>query len=444
MHRRSFLASLAASLAVGCDAPERASGTPSTEAITGSTMSPTTSSTTPPVTAAVAGPAPSLTADPYPLGVASGDPDSTSVVLWTKAGAADPTVDVPMAWDVATDPGFTSLAASGRAVGRAVDGQTVRVIVDGLDPGRRFWYRFRIGDAASASGRTRTLPAQGAASFGLAFGSCQARDDPDLWDHHLGLAADPDVDLIVWLGDFIYDRGAATLDEYRLRYAECRGDLRLQASSAAHPWVCTWDDHEVANDYDASVDPERRMAGYTAWWEHQPTRLPRPTRSGLAVHRAVDIGDLARVLLLDCRQYNTAGTVLGDAQWSWLAESVDHGARHTILASPVVVSPLGVGELTPPYAFEAHPADAERLARLLAAAPGPLIVSGDLHLAMELAFTETITEWMAPPLSSPFPDEYAELVPFLPLVSPAVRSAEVRTGYLHVEVSPGALTPSAR
>lgn len=444
MHRRPFLASMAAFLAVGCDAAERAVEEPGPDANPGSTTRPDTPSTTRGVVAAVAGPAPPLTANPYPLGVASGDPDSASVVLWTKAGAVDPAVDVPMAWDVATDPGFTSLTASGTATGRAVDGQTVRVVVDGLDPGRRFWYRFRIGEAVSMSGRTQTLPAGGEAPFGLAFGSCQARDTPDLWDHHLRLAADADVDLVVWLGDFIYDRGATTLDEYRRRYAEYRGDPRLQASSAAHPWVCTWDDHEVANDYDASVDPERRLAGYTAWWEHQPTRLPPPTRAGLAVHRAIDIGDLTRILVLDCRQYNTAATVLGDAQWSWLAESVDHGARHTILASPVVVSPLGVGELSPPYAFEAHPGDAERLARLLAAAPDPLIVSGDLHLALELDFTDTITEWMAPPLSSAVPAEYAELVPLLPLVSPAVRSAEVRTGYLHVEVTAGALTPSVR
>ncbi len=88
--------------------------------------------------------------------------------------------------------------------------------------------------------------------------SCQSRDDLSLWDAHLRLASDEAVDLVIWLGDFIYDRNAANLQEFRASYAEARGDPRLQASAAAHPWLITWDDHEVVDNYDASVDPGLR------------------------------------------------------------------------------------------------------------------------------------------------------------------------------------------
>jgi alkaline phosphatase D len=319
---------------------------------------------------------------------------------------------------------------------RASDNYTTRLVAGGLEPDTHYWYRFRLGEHTSPTGRTRTFPTESTARFRVAVSSCQDRDDPELWDNHLRLAEEPDLGLVIWLGDFIYEQGDTTVEQYRERYAQARRDRRLQASSAAHPWACTWDDNEVANDYDASVDRSRRAAAYQAWWEFIPTRLPRPGADGLQVYRFFDVGTLLRVVLLDCRQYLTEATVLGAEQLDWLADVVDHSARQTLVASPVVMSSLGAGDLTPPYSFEAYPQEQASIIDSLKRAPSPVVVSGDLHAQMELELAPGIPELMAPPLSSAFPPEWAELLPLLQLVSESVRSASAVNGYLWLEFIP--------
>ncbi len=386
-----------------------------------------------------------LLAAAFGLGVASGDPDHQSVVLWTKvfpvAGSVDP---VSLAYDISLDEAFTEVVGSGLVDASPDDAFTTRAIVSGLSSGRQFWYRFRTHDQTSPVGHTRTMPAPGElpGRFGLAVSSCQSRAHLEFWDWHLDLAADQTVDMVVWLGDFIYERSDTRLvDDYRELYNTYRGDERLRASSAAHPWVFTWDDHEVRNDYNRNVDPSRRAAAYQAWWEHTPTRLPRPTPEGLTVYRSLDVGGLARLLLLDCRQYLDRDTVLGADQLAWLAEAAQHDRVHTMVCSPVIASSLEVEDVLPPYAFEAHPSDQQQLLAILSNAPNPFIVSGDLHAAMEMEFAPGIPEWMAPPLSSVFPEEFARYLPFLPFVSPAVTMAQLTHGYLQVELTPTSATP---
>ncbi|MFW2381266.1 MAG: alkaline phosphatase D family protein [Acidimicrobiales bacterium] len=436
MRRRDFLSGAVAAIAVGCTDPEAAPApsTPTSSTQPSSSRSvPASATTQSPATTLAEANDPGIANDPFVLGVASGDPDSQSVVLWT---ALDPTAvfgDVGIACDVAEDRAFDQVVDSLVVTAAEADGYTARYIAERLEPGRTYWYRFRVGEYTSAVGRTRTLPNGPADRFGVALSSCQDRAQAQRWDNHLTLAADPDVDLVVWLGDFIYERNASSLDEYRNLYTDARRDHRLQASSAAHPWMSTWDDHEVVNDYDASVDPERRAGAYRAWWEFTPTRLPRPSRDGLQVYRFVDVGDLVRIVMLDCRQYQTDSTVLGLDQMAWFANTVDHDVAHTLVASPVVVSSLNVGALTPPYAFEAHPADQEAVIASLQSAPRPVVVSGDLHAQMELELAPGIPELMAPPLSSSFPPDWADVLPFLALVSPAVSRAEAAHGYLRVD-----------
>lgn len=378
--------------------------------------------------------------DPFVFGVASGDPDAQSVVLWTALDPSAVSGDVGLACDIAEDPAFDQVANSLVVTAAQAESYTARYLATALEPGTTYWYRFRVGEHTSAIGRTRTLPKGSTDRFGVALSSCQDRAQAQRWDNHLILAEDSDVDLVVWLGDFIYERTASSLDEYRDLYAEARRDQRLQASSAAHPWMSTWDDHEVVNDYDASVDPDRRADAYRAWWEFTPTRLPRPSRDGLQVYRFVDVGDLLRIVVLDCRQYQTEATVLGQDQLAWFTNAVDHDAAHTLVASPVVVSSLNVGSLTPPYAFEAHPADQEAMIAGLLSAPRPVVVSGDLHAQLELELAPGIPELMAPPLSSSFPPDWAAVLPFLSLVSPAVVRAEAAHGYLRVDFAPDGMT----
>ncbi len=432
MRRRHFLSGAVAAIAVGCTEPEPASG-PTTQ-IRSTTLPP------PPLPTLVEVDDQGIADDPFEFGVASGDPDTTSVVLWTALGSTAIAGDVQLACDVASDPAFDALVTSVLVSAAETDGRTARIVADGLDPATTYWYRFRVGPHVSATGRTHTLPGAGAERFGIALSSCQNRAELLRWDNHITLADDPAVDLVVWLGDFIYERDASSLEEYRALYREARGDARLQASSAAHPWLVTWDDHEVVNDYDGTVDPARRLDAYRSWWEFTPTRLPRPSSDGLRVYRFVDVGDLVRIVMLDCRQYAGSETVLGSEQLEWLAGVCNHSAARTLLASPVIVSSLNVGELTPPYAFEAHPADQAAVIAALNAAPDPTVVSGDLHAQMELELAPGITELMAPPLSSSFPPDWADLLPFLPFASPSVIRAEAAHGYLRLDYATTGVT----
>jgi alkaline phosphatase D len=290
---------------------------------------------------------PRLSGDPFTLGVASGSPTHDSVVLWTRlapAGPGDASVGhgaVTVHWEVAHDEGFTRLVQSGQAQALAELAHSVHVEVAGLAPDRWYFYRFMLGDACSPAGRTRTFPAPDAivARLRLAYASCQR------WEHGYFSAyrhmREENLDAVLFVGDYIYEYpGAAhavrvppggwllTLDDYRRRYALYKGEADLQAMHAACPWLVTWDDHEVQNDYageqagySSRRDPStadhfaaRRAAAYQAYYEHMPMRASVLTR-GMAglLHRApgaemriynrVQYGRLASLYLLDARQY---------------------------------------------------------------------------------------------------------------------------------------------
>jgi alkaline phosphatase D len=284
-----------------------------------------------------------LAGDPFTLGVASGTPTHDSVVLWTRLVLdGDEALrlqsgPVAVRWEVAHDEGFTRIAQTGQAQAVAGLAHSVHVEVQGLEPDRWYFYRFAGGDALSAIGRTRTFPAPGAAvaRLRLAYASCQR------WEHgyysaYRHMRAE-DLDLVMFLGDYIYEYPNAgqavrkptggwvqTLDDYRARYALHKSDADLRAMHAACPWLVTWDDHEVQNDY-AGVSPgysgppvadfaARRAAAYQAFYEHMPLRASVLTRAmaGLAggaemrIYQRLPYGRLASLYMLDARQYKDA------------------------------------------------------------------------------------------------------------------------------------------
>ena len=197
--------------------------------------------------------------------------------------------------------------------------------------------------------------------------SCQRYSD-GFWAAHRDLAA-ADVDLVLFLGDFVYETAtpgirmlpgqavpepAADLEGYRLRYEAARSDPDLAACAAAHPWVVTWDDHEVASNYDGpTVNPELRSAAYQAWWEHQPTRVPPPQDGELRIARTVRWGRTATLVVLDTRQHRVVGeTVLGAEQRAWALEEIGAATTAwTVLGSSIVFSPVVVGEQINPDAL---------------------------------------------------------------------------------------------
>ena len=229
--------------------------------------------------AAPAWAAPSFPQNPFTLGVASGDPTSGGVVLWTRLApepqAPDgmggmPPYQVQVSWQVATDPDFRTVVKAGRETATPELAHSVHAEVDGLRPSADYWFRFRVGSEESPVGHTRTAPAAGSVPGRIAFGlaSCQS------WSGGRYAAyrtmAQEDLDLVVHVGDYTYEgRNHETLADFRNNHAKYKSSVDLQAAHARFPFVVTFDDHEIENNWadgvsqpdgEASNDPQRFLA----------------------------------------------------------------------------------------------------------------------------------------------------------------------------------------
>jgi alkaline phosphatase D len=275
---------------------------------------------------------------PFGLGVASGEPAPDGMVLWTRLatkpremGAGMTSAPVAVRWEIAEDEGLTRIVARGRTLAVAEAGHSVHIEVQGLKPGCEYWYRFLAGGHSSPVGRTRTTPAAGAEvdRLTLAYASCQ-KYSAGFYTAHAALAAER-PDLVLFLGDYIYEEAEkgkgvrphpveepVDLAGYRHRYAWYKADPHLQAAHAAAPWIVTWDDHEVANDYggdqdrtnpDPAVFLKRRAAAYQVFYENMPLRrAQRPVGPDMLLYRSRGWGDLAQIQMLDTRQYRNRRT----------------------------------------------------------------------------------------------------------------------------------------
>ena len=439
IHRRRFLGILAAGTGAvalaacssngGSDGADGADTT-TTRARTSTTRSATTTDEVPPATG--------IDSDPFLLGVASGDPLPTSVILWTRlitdlkdttgtGGIGDG--DLGVRWEVATDKGFTKVVASGVEPAPADLGRSVHVDVQDLEPGSWYWYRFRIGEHTSPVARTRTAPANDAPvdKLVLAFASCQLRTAGN-WTAYPHLVADG-PDLIMFLGDYVYEypggsgdtattltKEPQSLADYRVLYADYKRDPKLQAAHAVAPWVVTWDDHEVENNYagevpehedDDTTFPDRRKAAYQAFWEHHPVRLDPPADDGsVKVYRTLRWGKLADIFVLDGRQYRSDQvcgdhvatnvqdcaeiddedhTMLGKEQEAWLTDGLEGSeATWKVLAQQTVMYALKLGDIVLNVdQWDGYPAARRRLLGTIKDndIENVVILTGDIHAA---------------------------------------------------------------
>jgi alkaline phosphatase D len=361
------------------------------------------------------------------------------LVLWTRlaprplaGGGMDPQA-VEVRWEVADDEQFRRIVRKGSALALPDNAHAVHVEVDGLSPWRHYHYRFTCADAVSPAGRTRTAPEAGKGDerLRLAFASCQQYEQ-GYYVAHRHLAAE-DADLVAFLGDYIYEsswgrdhvrkHGApepTSLEDYRNRYALYKSDADLQRSHAAAPWIVTWDDHEVVNDYanDRSEDldpnfPDRRAAAYKAFLEHMPLRRSVLIEGGgIRLYDRHAWGSLAAIHVLDDRQYRShqvcpkpgrggsnvvgaacgerldpARTMLGADQERWLDEGLAQSkARWNVIAQQTLFAPAGrvtekSGLVHWTDGWDGYPAARERLlASIAARRPGnPLLIGGDVH-----------------------------------------------------------------
>ena len=436
-------------------------------------------------------PAPRTRAATFPLGVASGDPLPDGVVLWTRL-APDPSRPrrVDVRWEIADDEQFTRVVRSGATAAPRELGFSVHAEVTGLSPGRDYWYRFNAGGDASAIGRTRTAPVYDRAidRFRFAFISCQNYEHGyfTAFDH----LAQEDLDLVVHLGDYIYERRfpsapivrdheageVFTLDQYRARYAHYRADPALQSAHAACPWVVTTDDHEVENNY-AGTHPGaetasdfmlRRAAAYQAYYEFMPLRrrsLPRGP--SMALYRRLTVGRLMHLHVLDTRQYRSdqpcgdgtrprcpealapTQTMMGETQERWLGRELARGGvTWNAIANQVMVAQLARGTPeAPTYSmdkWDGYVAARERLLRQLAGAANPIVVTGDIHsswvadLAMrpdDPASPIVASEFIGTSMSSGG-DGSEGSVARVQSMNPHIKFYNARRGYVRADVTP--------
>jgi alkaline phosphatase D len=300
-------------------------------------------------------------------GVASGDPDAGSVVLWTRVTAIGDTVTE---WELANDAGFRSVIQSGRAIATADRDYTVKVLASGLRPGATYHYRFRAGGVVSPTGRTRTLPVGRIDRLGIALASC-SNYGFGFFNAYDAIARDPAVDFVFHAGDYLYEYGATewggdvarsigrvhepaheivSLADYRLRHAQYKTDTGAQAMHAAHPLLACWDDHESTNNpwtggaqnHQSGKEGDwavRRAASIRAYFEWMPVREPEMLavagRSRSQFWRSYVFGDLATMVTLESRHTARAQQI----DYTTLAASVSNqveAARvvHDVLGAP--------------------------------------------------------------------------------------------------------------
>ena len=336
-------------------------------------------------------------------GVASGDPLKDAVILWTRVSNASGE-SLKLNWQVARDEAMSDIVASGVAKTDADRDYTVKVDARGLPSDALLYYRFAIGDNVSPVGRTRTLPAGSVDAARFAVVSC-SNHPYGFFNAYRDIAEHDDLDAVIHLGDYIYEYGlgeygteraealgripdppteVVTLSDYRRRYAQYRSDPNLKAAHAAHPMICVWDDHELANDAwrdgaenhgngketDEGPWEARRDTAIRAWFEWQPVR-GEPDGGRTRIYRDYRYGDLLRLIMLDTRIYgrdpqpDISGTdftrpsildvlndgerqMLGRKQQRWLRKRLKkRGTTWQVIGQQVLLTPLDSPDLEP-------------------------------------------------------------------------------------------------
>ncbi|MCK2218905.1 alkaline phosphatase D family protein [Actinomadura sp. ATCC 31491] len=384
---------------------------------------------------ASARPSRTLRADPFTLGVASGDPSAGGFVLWTRLAVEPlsgdgrggmPARDVEVDWQVAADERFSTIVRSGTATARARDAHSVHVELDGLEPGRDYFYRFRSEGRLSPEGRTRTTPTGATTPLTFAVAAC-AHYEHGYYTAYRRLA-EQEPDLVVFLGDYMYEYGPSgytalagrvrthtpgkcrTLADYRLRHAQYKSDHDLQKAHATAPWLVAFDDHEIENNWAGSVSStgeadfaSRRAQAFRAYYENMPLRRGSLQGAVLRVNRRVSWGTLARFHLLDTRQFRDdqacldgvrAGcderladrrTLLGAEQWRWLEDGLRGSTtRWNLLGQQIMVAQrdykIGPGREVNLDSWDGYAAERTRLLGALSRTPNPVVLTGDAHM----------------------------------------------------------------
>ncbi|MCF8465194.1 MAG: alkaline phosphatase D family protein [Flavobacteriales bacterium] len=356
--------------------------------------------------------------EPFYHGVASGDPLSDAVIIWTRItlNSTDP-VDVN--WRMATDTLFTNVVASGTATTDSTDDWTVKVDVTGLSSDSWYYYDFEYNGDHSLIGRTRTAPTGGVDHLRFGVVSCQSYEN-GYYHAYREMVNRNDMDCILHLGDYIYEYATGglsagmpdrlvepaneiiSLSDYRTRYSHYRLDPDLRDAHQQYPFICVWDDHETANNsYSDGAENhtegaegfwvDRKAYGIQANMEWLPIRQPDPNDPERE-YRDFNFGDLADLNMLDTRLYNRdeqgAGNdnernLLGYEQRQWLYDNLSSStSKWKLLGQQVMVAPLtAFGIPVNDDQWDGYPAERDSLYDHLTSnnIDNMVVLTGDIH-----------------------------------------------------------------
>ncbi|QDT78228.1 Alkaline phosphatase D precursor [Gimesia maris] len=351
-------------------------------------------------------------------GVASGDPDRNSVLLWTRLVSAK-TPELELTWELSLDPTFVQILKTGTATTRQEHDFCVKVIADQLVPGTTYYYRFRQGSILSPIGRTQTLPRE-ADHIRIGVANC-AKYTGGYYHAYDALAGMDDLNVVIHLGDYIYENGATqpgdsyypsfqatgrqhnpphtcvSLQDYRTRYAQYRQDPELLKLHARYPIINIWDDHDIAKI------PSRKLPSgepvYDVAWKHRFNNslqawhewIPSRVKPGEVIYRDFQLGSLVNLMMVDtrvCCKSDVPQTreslkdlsrhIVGEKQLSWLMNSMlEHQATWNIMGNQLLFASKGSDW----NRWPGFPADRNRLIDFLREHPqlNFLITTGNAH-----------------------------------------------------------------
>ncbi len=390
---------------------------------------------------------------PFYHGVASGDPTQTSVVIWTRVSPASLHEVETVSWEISQDENFSSQIQLGQTTTQAANDFTVKIDVQGLQAGTTYFYRFKHGNKYSMVGQTSTLP-ENPQQMRIAFASCSNYE----WGyfHNYRFMATDSIDLIVHLGDYIYEYAPGgygnasvnrkhvpnheitSLQDYRTRYSQYRLDPDLMKAHASVPFITTWDDHESANNSykdgaqnhqnDEGDWNERKAVAKKAYYEWLPVREKQPH-----LYRSFSLGKLANLIILDTRidgrtkqvdsvsdptYFSLERSILGTRQKDWLLPQLQSNHTWKIIGNQVPFGPLHVPELNGGLyldGWDGYPAERNEIAEVLGVTDNTVIMTGDYHSSFSRTTpandqdfkTMVATEFIVPSINSSNYDEHA-------------------------------------
>jgi len=356
---------------------------------------------------------------PFYHGVASGDPLTDAVIIWTRV-TPDFHKTVNVNYMVSTDREFKEIVKSGKTTTDSTRDYTVKIDITGLQPATFYYYQFEAEGKKSEIGRMKTAPKDSVKNVRLGFASCSNYS----WGYFNAYRtmAEDSLDAVVHLGDYIYEhetdvyshpklirkhipnKELTALTDYRTRYAQYRLDKNLQAVHAAHPFIVIWDDHELANNaYDEGAgnhQPEegdwkiRQATAKKAYYEWMPVREKSPQH----LYRSFTFGNLVRLIMLDTRTEgrskqaegifdstftDTSRKMISDEHFNWLTNELNQNETWKVIGNQVLFSRLKVffseqGEMYMD-GWDGYPRQKRKFWNELCNKKGIVFVTGDFH-----------------------------------------------------------------